>query len=120
MQLLRLESLRQIPQLAVEKIAAAEATSLMGMWPEIHRAWAAFDDELLIWNYEEDVPEGGIPTDYRLIRGLGAPILSVGLVPPRADVFDPIVKVRPPADGQIQQRWLCTRFSGALACRCHI
>jgi hypothetical protein len=136
-QLLRLESLRQLPRLALSKMAGAQASCLMGLWGEIHRCWAAFDDEVLIWNYDEDVPEGSDPVDYRcvppsrgsgevgsevlarvphsplrfdlrvlprplspaslarsLIRGLGEPVVAVGLVPPRADVFDASVKVR--------------------------
>lgn len=31
-----------------------------------------------------------------LVRGLGAPVVAVGLVPPRADVFDPAVKASGP------------------------
>lgn len=67
LQLLRLESLRQLPRLALSKMAGAQASCLMGLWGEIHRCWAAFDDEVLIWNYDEDVPEGGDPLDYRCV-----------------------------------------------------
>ena len=40
----------------------------MGLWPEIHRAWAAVDDELIVWNYEGDAGESGRESgDYWLV-----------------------------------------------------
>ena len=30
-----------------------EVSSLSGLLAEAHRAWITFDDELLVWNYED-------------------------------------------------------------------
>ena len=34
--------------------------SLRGLWPEVHRAWASFDDVLLVWDYEAPKSAGAV------------------------------------------------------------
>jgi hypothetical protein len=48
---------RPLPPFAIERLASVQTSSLSGLFVDIHRAWVTFDDELLLWNYEE--PGGG-------------------------------------------------------------
>ena len=42
-----------LPALAQEKLRSVEIASLSGLFAEVHRAWISFDDELLVWNYDD-------------------------------------------------------------------
>ncbi|KAL0269136.1 UNVERIFIED_CONTAM: hypothetical protein PYX00_006963 [Menopon gallinae] len=58
---------------------------MMGLFPEIHRAWLTIDSDIYIWTYEHG-------TDLAYFDGLGEIIVSVGLVKPKPDVFYQYIK----------------------------
>ena len=51
--------MQQLPRIVTDRLAETELSCLMGLWPEIHRAWAAIDDELIVWNYDGDTGATG-------------------------------------------------------------
>lgn len=55
---------------------------MMGVFPEICRAWLTIDNDIFMWNYED----GG---DVAYFDGLSETILSVGLVKPKQGIFQP-------------------------------
>lgn len=52
----------------------------MGLFPEIGRAWLTIDSDIYIWTYEHS-------RDVAYFDGLSHPIVSVGLIKPKQDVF---------------------------------
>lgn len=58
---------------------------MMGLFPEIHRAWLTIDSDIYIWTYEEG-------TDIAYYDGLNDTILSIGLVQPKPGVFHDFIK----------------------------
>uniref|UniRef100_A0A4W4F627 Nuclear pore complex protein Nup155 n=1 Tax=Electrophorus electricus TaxID=8005 RepID=A0A4W4F627_ELEEL len=59
-----------------------QCNCMMGVFPEISRAWLTIDNDIFMWNYED----GG---DVAYFDGLSETILSVGLVKPKAGIFQP-------------------------------
>uniref|UniRef100_A0A8C7GWP6 Nuclear pore complex protein Nup155 n=1 Tax=Oncorhynchus kisutch TaxID=8019 RepID=A0A8C7GWP6_ONCKI len=59
-----------------------QCNCMMGVFPEICRAWLTIDNDIFMWNYED----GG---DVAYFDGLSETILSVGLVKPKAGIFQP-------------------------------
>lgn len=57
----------------------------MGLFPEIGRAWLTIDSDIYIWTYEHS-------RDVAYFDGLSHPIVSVGLIKPKQDVFISDVK----------------------------
>jgi hypothetical protein len=102
----RLEAPRPLPPFAIERLATVEASSLSGLFVDIHRAWVTFDDELLVWNYEE--PGGGY-ADY-------------GCVPPfcwRCSVWNAGGVVGDHTDRCSPSRTACTLLA-SLRCRASV
>ncbi|KAK8391628.1 hypothetical protein O3P69_017278 [Scylla paramamosain] len=58
---------------------------MMGLFPEIHRAWLTIDSDIYVWMYEDG-------SDLAYFDGLHETILSVGLVKPKAGVFKPYIE----------------------------
>lgn len=58
---------------------------MMGLFPEINRAWLTIDSDIYLWTFED----GG---DVAYYDGLNETILSVGLIKPKHAVFQNFVK----------------------------
>ncbi|XP_010133602.1 PREDICTED: nuclear pore complex protein Nup155-like, partial [Buceros rhinoceros silvestris] len=62
-----------------------QCNCMMGVFPEISRAWLTIDSDIFLWNYED----GG---DLAYFDGLSETILAVGLVKPKGGIFQPHVR----------------------------
>ncbi|XP_046717690.1 nuclear pore complex protein Nup155 [Silurus meridionalis] len=71
-----------LPPELVEQFSHMQCNCMMGVFPEISRAWLTIDNDIFLWNYED----GG---DVAYFDGLSETILSVGLVRPKAGIFQP-------------------------------
>uniref|UniRef100_A0A4W4F518 Nuclear pore complex protein Nup155 n=1 Tax=Electrophorus electricus TaxID=8005 RepID=A0A4W4F518_ELEEL len=71
-----------LPPELVEQFSHMQCNCMMGVFPEISRAWLTIDNDIFMWNYED----GG---DVAYFDGLSETILSVGLVKPKAGIFQP-------------------------------
>lgn len=58
---------------------------MMGLFPEIHRAWLTIDSDIYVWTYEE-------AADIAYYDGLNETILCVGLIQPKPNVFHTYIK----------------------------
>lgn len=58
---------------------------MMGLFPEINRAWLTVDSDIYVWTYEEN-------SDLAYYDGINETILSVGLVKPKPGVFHNFIK----------------------------
>ncbi|XP_046901135.1 nuclear pore complex protein Nup155 isoform X1 [Hypomesus transpacificus] len=71
-----------LPPELVEQFSHMQCNCMMGVFPEICRAWLTIDNDIFMWNYED----GG---DVAYFDGLSETILSVGLVKPKPGIFQP-------------------------------
>ncbi|KAM8961578.1 nuclear pore complex protein Nup155 [Pelodytes ibericus] len=71
-----------LPPELVEQFGHMQCNCMMGVFPEISRAWLTIDSDIFMWNYED----GG---DLAYFDGLSETILSVGLVRPKEGIFQP-------------------------------
>ncbi|XP_048876664.1 nuclear pore complex protein Nup155 [Brienomyrus brachyistius] len=71
-----------LPPELVEQFGHMQCNCMMGVFPEISRAWLTVDNDIFMWNYED----GG---DVAYFDGLSETILSVGLVKPKEGIFQP-------------------------------
>ncbi|KAL9930126.1 nuclear pore complex protein Nup154 isoform 1-T2 [Glossina fuscipes fuscipes] len=69
-----------IPPEILEHFKHIKCHCMMGLFPEIGRAWLTIDSEIYIWTYEQ-------VRDVAYYDGLNHLIVSVGLVKPKAGVF---------------------------------
>uniref|UniRef100_A0A1B0CAK3 Uncharacterized protein n=2 Tax=Lutzomyia longipalpis TaxID=7200 RepID=A0A1B0CAK3_LUTLO len=69
-----------IPPEILEHLNHIKCHCMMGLFPEIGRAWLTIDSDIYIWTYEND-------RDVAYFDGLNHLIVSVGLVAPKPDVF---------------------------------
>ncbi|NWW81042.1 NU155 protein, partial [Climacteris rufus] len=74
-----------LPPELVEQFGHMQCNCMMGVFPEISRAWLTIDSDIFLWNYED----GG---DLAYFDGLSETILAVGLVKPKAGIFQPHVR----------------------------
>ncbi|XP_059616313.1 nuclear pore complex protein Nup154 [Phlebotomus argentipes] len=74
-----------IPPEILEHLNHIKCHCMMGLFPEIGRAWLTIDSDIYIWTYEND-------RDVAYFDGLNHVITSVGLVTPKPDVFVSDVK----------------------------
>ena len=88
----------RIPESVEQRCRRAQVRANCGLFAQTHQAWASSDELLYIWDYHRENPEVlTLPAD--------SAIVSVALCPPRAGVFDRMV------------RWLlvvCTRLTVSL------
>lgn len=77
----------------------------MGLLPEISRAWLIIDNIIYIWNYMD----GG---DLAYFDGLNQVVLSVGLVTPKPDVFQPHIQFLLVLTTAVEVVLLGVRFTG--------
>nr|XP_021407740.1 nuclear pore complex protein Nup155 [Lonchura striata domestica] len=74
-----------LPPELVEQFGHMQCNCMMGVFPEISRAWLTIDSDIFMWNYED----GG---DLAYFDGLSETIIAVGLVKPKAGIFQPHVR----------------------------
>ncbi|KAM4809382.1 nuclear pore complex protein Nup155 [Rhinophrynus dorsalis] len=74
-----------LPPELVEQFGHMQCNCMMGVFPEISRAWLTIDSDVFMWNYED----GG---DLAYYDGLSEAILSVGLVKPKPGIFQPHIR----------------------------
>ncbi|ESO88145.1 hypothetical protein LOTGIDRAFT_234706 [Lottia gigantea] len=74
-----------LPPELVEQFGRMQCSSMMGLLPEIERAWLAIDSNIFVWKYEDG-------TDLAYFDGLNENILSVALVKPKKDIFQPHIR----------------------------
>ncbi|NXO63930.1 NU155 protein, partial [Phainopepla nitens] len=74
-----------LPPELVEQFGHMQCNCMMGVFPEINRAWLTIDSDIFLWNFED----GG---DLAYFDGLSETILAVGLVKPKAGIFQPHVR----------------------------
>ncbi|XP_072272710.1 nuclear pore complex protein Nup155 [Pyxicephalus adspersus] len=74
-----------LPPELVEQFGHMQCNCMMGVFPEISRAWLTIDSDIFMWNYED----GG---DVAYFDGLSETILSVGLVRPKEGIFQPHIR----------------------------
>uniref|UniRef100_A0A4X2JYW2 Nucleoporin 155 n=1 Tax=Vombatus ursinus TaxID=29139 RepID=A0A4X2JYW2_VOMUR len=82
-----ISSIRRVPlpPELVEQFGHMQCNCMMGVFPEIGRAWLTIDSDIFMWNYED----GG---DLAYFDGLSETILAVGLVKPKPGIFQPHVR----------------------------
>lgn len=71
-----------LPPELVEQFSHMQCNCMMGVFPEICRAWLTIDNDIFMWNYED----GG---DVVYFDGLIETILAVGLVKPKEGILQP-------------------------------
>ena len=69
----------------MSKIAEAHCNYMMGIFPEIRRAWLTIDQDIYVWCYEQG-------TDVAYYDGISEMIIGVGLVKPKPGVFKSFIK----------------------------
>ncbi|ELU06399.1 hypothetical protein CAPTEDRAFT_198384 [Capitella teleta] len=85
--LCELSQLKKVPLPAelVEQFGRMQCNCLMGLFPEISRAWLSIDSDIFVWNYEDG-------SDLAYFDGLSETILSAGLCKPKAGIFQPHIQ----------------------------
>lgn len=58
---------------------------MMGLFPDINRAWLTIDSDIYVWTYDQGA-------DVAFYDGLNETIISVGLVKPKPGVFHTFIK----------------------------
>lgn len=74
-----------LPPELVEQFSHMQCNCMMGVFPEISRAWLTIDNDIFMWNYED----GG---DVAYFDGLIETILAVGLVKPKSGILQPHIQ----------------------------
>ncbi|ENN82825.1 hypothetical protein YQE_00808, partial [Dendroctonus ponderosae] len=74
-----------LPAEIVDHFSHVQCHCMMGLFPEINRAWLTVDSDIYIWTYEEN-------TDLAYFDGINETILCVGLVKPKPGVFHAFIK----------------------------
>jgi nuclear pore complex protein Nup155 len=58
---------------------------MMGLFPQIERAWLTIDSDIYVWRFEDT-------SDLAVFDGLGDTILSVAMLTPKKGIFQPHIK----------------------------
>ncbi|XP_071835712.1 nuclear pore complex protein Nup155-like [Apostichopus japonicus] len=69
-----------LPPELVEQYAHMQSNCMMGVFPEINRAWLTIDTDIFLWNYDDG-------SDLAYFDGLSDTIISAGLVLPKPNIF---------------------------------
>ncbi|XP_052257804.1 nuclear pore complex protein Nup155-like [Dreissena polymorpha] len=69
-----------LPPELVEQFGRMQCNCMMGLVPEIERAWLSIDSDIFVWKYED----GG---DLAYFDGINETILSAALVKPKKGIF---------------------------------
>lgn len=74
-----------LPPELVEQFGHMQCNCMLGVFPELGRAWLTIDNDIFMWNYDD----GG---DLAYYDGMSEAILCVGLVRPKPGIFQPHVR----------------------------
>ncbi|KAL4235731.1 hypothetical protein ACF0H5_004123 [Mactra antiquata] len=74
-----------LPPELLEQFGRMQCNCMMGLFPEIERAWLSIDSDIFIWKYED----GG---DLAYFDGINETILSAALVKPKTGIFQPHIQ----------------------------
>ncbi len=74
-----------LPAELVEHFGHMQSNCMMGLFPEISRAWLTIDSDLYVWRLEDC-------GDLAYFDGLGDTILSVALLHPKQNIFKSHIK----------------------------
>lgn len=69
-----------LPAELVEQFDHMQCNCMMGLFPEIRRAWLTIDSDIFVWNYEDG-------SDLAYFDGLSETILCAGLVKPKPEIL---------------------------------
>ena len=74
-----------LPAELVEHFGHMQCNCLIGLFPEVERAWLTIDSDIYVWRFADG-------RDLAYYDGLADTILSVGLLTPKKDIFRPHIK----------------------------
>uniref|UniRef100_A0A0B7BCT5 Nucleoporin Nup133/Nup155-like N-terminal domain-containing protein n=1 Tax=Arion vulgaris TaxID=1028688 RepID=A0A0B7BCT5_9EUPU len=74
-----------LPPELVEQFGRMQCNCMMGLFPEIERAWLTIDSDIFVWKYEDG-------SDLAYFDGLGETILSAALLKPKTGIFQPHIQ----------------------------
>lgn len=74
-----------LPQEIMENFNHMQCNCMMGLFPEINRAWLTIDSDIYVWTYDQG-------SDVAFYDGLNETIISVGLIKPKPGVFHTFIK----------------------------
>ncbi|XP_029678395.1 nuclear pore complex protein Nup155 isoform X1 [Formica exsecta] len=82
---MKIHSKIPLPSEVMEHFGHMQCHCMMGLFTEISKAWLTIDSDIYLWSYENE-------SDVAYFDGLNETIISVGLVKPKADIFQLYVK----------------------------
>ncbi|CAL1535434.1 unnamed protein product, partial [Lymnaea stagnalis] len=74
-----------LPPELVEQFGRMQCNCMMGIFPEIERAWLTVDNDIFVWKYEDG-------SDLAYFDGLSKAILSAALLKPKPGIFQPHIQ----------------------------
>ena len=74
-----------LPAELVEHFGHMQCNCLIGLFPELERAWLTIDSDIYVWRFSDG-------RDLAYYDGLADTILSVGLLQPKNGIFRPHIK----------------------------
>lgn len=74
-----------LPEALVEQFGHVQCNCMIGLFPEIERAWLTIDSDIYVWRFEDQ-------RDLAFYDSLGDAILSVGLLTPKPNIFRSHIK----------------------------
>ncbi|XP_076062596.1 nuclear pore complex protein Nup154 [Oratosquilla oratoria] len=74
-----------LPTELLDHFSHMQCNCMMGLFPDIRRAWLIIDSDIFVWVYDDG-------TDLAYFDGLHDTILCVGLVKPKTGVFKPYIE----------------------------
>ena len=77
-----------LPAELVEHFGHMQANCMIGLFPEIDRAWLTIDSDIYVWRFQDC-------QDLAYFDGLSDTILSVGLVDPKPNIFKVLTQFKP-------------------------
>uniref|UniRef100_A0A2C9M6L4 Nucleoporin Nup133/Nup155-like N-terminal domain-containing protein n=1 Tax=Biomphalaria glabrata TaxID=6526 RepID=A0A2C9M6L4_BIOGL len=80
-----LEKKVPLPPELVEQFGRMQCNCMMGLFPEIERAWLTVDSDIFVWKYEDS-------SDLAYFDGLGETILCAALLKPKPGIFQPHIQ----------------------------
>ena len=56
-QFLKQDAFKSVPDFMLQQYDSLQVSSFMGIFPEINRIWMTIDNQLYLWDYEDDDPK---------------------------------------------------------------
>ncbi|XP_014205239.1 nuclear pore complex protein Nup155 [Copidosoma floridanum] len=82
---MKMHSKIPLPSEVMEHFSHMQCHCMMGLFTDISKAWLTIDSDIYVWSYENE-------SDVAYFDGLNETIISVGLVKPKAGIFQNYVK----------------------------